>query len=358
MRLHTQKPRRVGLLGAGRVARLYHLPILRSMAGVEVTAIAEQDSESLERCRALAPTANLFGDYRELLESSQLDAAIICLPPALHADAAIACFEHRLHVYVEKPLATTLEDGRRVINAWQNAGTTGWTGFNFRFHPLVRDLREAVRQKSIGEIVGMRAVFCSSGRTVPEWKRFRSSGGGALLDLASHQMDLTRFILEQQVVEVNALSRSLASEDDTSAVQLGFNSGAMAEIFSSISSVEQHHVELTGSNGRMKFDRYRSSRLLYNAAQRDFSKAARIRAAIEVCTGLPNRLHDALFPPKEHSYKNALEAFMQTLQGAPPVDASLVPDINAGFESLSLVLLAEQSAKTGRKVTVPYRDVN
>lgn len=357
MRLQTQKPQRVCFLGAGRVAHLYHLPILRSMAGVEVAAIAEQDPELLERCRALVPAAALFGDYRELLESSPLDAAIICLPPALHAEAAIACFERQLPVYVEKPLATTLEDGRRVVDAWQNAGTAGWTGFNFRFHPLVSDLREAVRQNSIGEVVGVRAVFCSSGRALPDWKRWRSSGGGALLDLASHQVDLVRFILEQRVMEVNAITHSVASEDDTSAVQLNFNSSAMAEIFSSISSVEQHTIELTGTNGRLVFDRYRNSRLQFTPAKRDFSKAARIRKAIRTCTGLPHHLRDTLFPPREISYRRVLEAFMQTLRGEASPDASLIPDISAGYESLSLILMAEQSARAEKKFTVTGKSV-
>lgn len=342
------RPLRVGLLGCGRIARLIHLPVLTRLPGLEVAAIAEQDVRSREASRSLAPSATLFADHRELIEAGQLDAVVVCLPPALHAEAAIASFERGLHVYLEKPLATTLEDGRRILRAWRSAGTAGWIGFNFRFHPLVVEMRDALGRGSIGHLVGVRTSFCASRRELPEWKRRRDSGGGALLDLASHQFDLVRFVLDQEIVEVNALIGSLASEADTAAIHLRLSAGTMVEVFTSISAVEQHHMVVVGSDGLLAFDRYHSTRLRFRPSQRDYGKAARVRAAAAWIADAPRALRDALLPPRERSYARALTAFVAAARGEP----SAGPELDVGLESLAVVLAAEQAAGTGRKVAV------
>ncbi len=342
---------RVGLLGAGRIARLYHLPVLNTIPGVEILAIAETDDEAREHCRSRAPAASLFSNHRELIESCRLDAAVICLPPALHAQAAIACLERGLHVYLEKPLATTLEDGERIIRAWQQAGTVAWTGFNFRFHPLVIEMRNAVRNGAVGELLSVRASFCSTGHSLPAWKTQRSSGGGALLDLASHHFDLLHFVLGQEIIEVNSLLHSHSSEEDTAVVQLRLEGGQLVNALTSIAAVEQHRMEIIGSDGEIVFDRYRSSHLRFNLPKRDFSRSARLRAALGACTDFPRAIRDALLPPRERSFATALAAFIAAARGEP----SPGPDLNSGLDSLTLVLSAEQAAQSGRTIGVKSR---
>src|SRR5918999_3595688 len=95
---------RVALLGCGRIAQRFHLPVLTSLQGVELSAVAEPEINARDAARCFAPRASLFPDYRSLLAARQLDAVVICLPPALHAEAAVACLEQGLHVYLEKPL--------------------------------------------------------------------------------------------------------------------------------------------------------------------------------------------------------------------------------------------------------------
>jgi len=343
-------PLRVGLLGVGRIAQLYHLPILSTLPGVELTAVAEQDAELRERCRSQAPAAVLFSHHQELIESSRLDAVVICLPPALHAEAAIACFERGLHVYLEKPLATTLEEGERIIRAWRRAGTIAWIGFNFRFHPLVVEMRDALSNGAVGKLVAVRASFCATGRSLPGWKRQRNCGGGALLDLASHHFDILRFVLGQEITEVNSLVGSHASEEDTAAVQLRLAAGQLVNVFTSIAAVEQHRIEIIGSDGEIVFDRYRSSRLRFNPPKRDFARAARLRAALGVCADFPRMIRDALLPPREQSFERALAAFVGATRG----ELSPGPDLISGMDSLAIVLAAEQAAYTGRKVAVRH----
>jgi predicted dehydrogenase len=344
----SSAPLRVGLLGAGRVARRYHLPILSGMENVEMAAIAEQDDEQRELCLEAAPGAATFKHFEDLFASVQLDAVVICLPPALHAEAAVASFQRGLHVYLEKPLATTREDGERVIRSWLQAGTVGWIGFNFRFHPLVIEMRDAFQQGNIGQLVTAHTCFSSAGRDLPVWKQHRKSGGGALLDLACHDFDLLGFVLGQDIVEVNALLNSRSSAEDTAEVQLRLASGQTVSDFTSLAAADQHRMEIIGTGGELRWDRYRSSRLHVNRAKRDFSKSARLRAAVSACAETPRAIGDALFPPREGSFERALAAFTGACLGLS-VDG---PELSAGLDSLAVILAAEQSFRSGTKVTV------
>lgn len=347
------RPLRVGLLGCGRIARRSHLPALARLPGVELTAIAEADPGNHEACRSLAPGAARYQDYRELFAAGPLDAVVICLPPALHADAAIAGFERGLHVYLEKPLATTLEDGQRIVRAWRGAGTTGWIGFNFRFHPLLVQLRAAIAGGAVGDPLGARTAFCAAGRELPEWKRRRASGGGALLDLASHQFDLLAYVLGQELVEVSAVLGSRVSEEDTALTQLRFSGGAVASVFTALSAVEEHSMEVIGPAGRLSFDRYQASRLRFSPAQRDFGRTARLRAAGAVLAGWPRAMRDALSPPRERSFALALAAFVQAVRGKPVAG----PELELGLRSLAGVLAAERAARSGCTATVTTAEV-
>jgi predicted dehydrogenase len=156
---------------------------------------------------------------------------VICLPPHLHAPSAIAAFEAGLHVYLEKPLAPTAEEGARVVEAWRRARTVGMMGFNFRFHPQAERIRQRIRSGDVGSPLGVRTVFSIVPHELPEWKRTRRTGGGVLLDLASHHVDLVQHLLDDPVVSVYATTRSLRGEGDHAAVQLMLASGAMAQIF-------------------------------------------------------------------------------------------------------------------------------
>ena len=336
------------LLGAGRIARKFHLPILSTLHRTQVIAIAETDARIREVCRRVLPQATLFSHYKQLLDSVQPDAVVICLPPDLHAEAAIAAFEKGLHVYMESPLATTQADGERVIRAWHRAGSVGWIGFNYRFHSLVIAMREALQAGKIGDLLSARTSFYSVSGSLPARKHQRQSGDGALPDMAGHDFDLLRFVLQQDPVEVSAQLYSGEAEDDSAAVQLRLESGQLLCGFTSVAAVERHRVEITGTNGEMTFDRHQSSELRFNWPKRDFSNKARLRSALDILSGFPHAIRDSLFPPKENSFEQALSAFVDTIEGFP-TDG---PDLSDGLYNLMTVLAAERSTHSGKKETI------
>lgn len=301
-------------------------------------AVAEPNAEGRAACQALAPRAKVFHGYTELLDAATLDAVVICLPPALHAEAAITGFSRRLHVYLEKPLATSLADAHRVVDAWRHAGTTGMMGFNYRFHPLVGALKQALAREDLGAVTMARGSFGAAPRALPAWKQARESGGGALLDLASHHIDLARFLFESEVVGVSAMRRSVHSEDDTAIATLRLSSGPLVSLTVSLAGVEEDRFEVSGASGQWVFDRYRSSSLRRTPARRDYRAPSRLAAAAGVLTAVPSMVRHALWPPREQTFALALTAFVACARG----HRVAIPTLDDGLASLAVVIAAER----------------
>ncbi|MGH7506300.1 MAG: Gfo/Idh/MocA family protein, partial [Longimicrobiales bacterium] len=273
------KPLRVALLGCGRIADLAHLPVLLALPDVDVVALADRDAERRRTAARLAHGVPAFEDFMDAIERSSADAAVICLPPALHAPAAIAAFSAGLHVYLEKPLALETAEAAAVLAAWRESGRTGVIGFNFRFHPLVERLRRALSAGTIGEVVAARSMFTSSARSHPAWKASRATGGGALLNLGSHHLDLVPYLLGEAVAEVSAAVRSGAAEQDSAAVRLQLESGTIVQSLFSNGAAASDRWELIGRDGRITMDRYGGS-LIVEGATRVTARAARLGQAM------------------------------------------------------------------------------
>jgi predicted dehydrogenase len=327
---------RIGLMGCGNIARAVHLPILRGLSGVTLVALAEPVDASRAAAARAAPGTALFADYRELVAAGGLDAVVICLPPHLHAPGAEAAFDAGLHVYLEKPLAPSLAEGAGILDAWRRAGTVGMIGFNFRFHPQVEHIRAELRRGAIGTLLGVRSVFSIMPHTLPEWKRVRALGGGALLDLASHHVDLVHHLIDDPVVRAHASLRSLRGEGDQAALQLEFASGAAMQTFVSLGTVDEHRMEFFGTEGKLIMDRTELLRTLRVPAVWRGARARRLGRALAA-------LEPALLlrsPGAEPSFRRALTVFVAAAAGRTFEG----PDLDDGARSLAVIEAAERSA--------------
>ena len=345
---------KIGLIGCGRIAQIYHLRALERLERAQLVAIAEPDPNRLAEARRIAPGAAPFDGLETLLARADVEAVVICLPTHLHASASIAAFEAGKHVYIEKPIATGLGEGRGVLEAWRATGKVGMIGFNYRFHPLYRTARRQLRDGRIGRVVAARSAFCAAGRSLPDWKRSRQTGGGALLDLATHHADLARFLLGREVATVHASLRSVRSEADTATLELRLDDGTPVQTFVSMAAVEEDRFEFYGEDGKLVVDRYRSRDLEHRLPSRSFSKAARLMAGLNTLVKeTPGRLRDSLFPANAAgTFRDSLAEFVDAvLESRPPA-----VDLLDGYKSLAIVEAAEISAREGRPATVEALD--
>src|SRR5581483_1493999 len=128
-------------------------------------------------------------------------------------------------VYLEKPIASEMSDAEALYEhaVRRNAHVT--VGFNYRFHPLIARRRQQIQS---AEVQKARSVFSIAPRPLPCWKQQRTSGGGVVLDLASHHFDLLRFLTGAEVLTVSARVWSERSEGDCAEVHLNFTYGIEA----------------------------------------------------------------------------------------------------------------------------------
>ncbi len=336
----------IGVIGCGQIAQAVHLPILARLPGVCVTALADVDATRLSQAGARVPRASRFSDYARLLATAEVEAVVVCAPPALHAEVAIAALQAGKHVYLEKPLATTLEDGERVCEAWRHSGRVGMMGFNYRFNRLYRQARSHVCGDRVGPVVAVRSVFATTSDGLPDWKRARSSGGGALLDLASHEIDLVHFVLGQEVVEVFSDVRSLASEGDSAVLQMRLTGGIPAQIFVSLGTTEEAVFEVYGQRGKVSVNRYQNMSAQVTGT-RVAGRVRRLWNSLAAVRELPWFVQRLRAEANEPSFAAALAHFLGAIRGRHRA----CPDFVDGYRSLAVVAAAEESARTGRPAT-------
>lgn len=328
---------RLALLGCGRIAQAVHLPVLRTLPIFKVVALAEPD-EAL-RCKASRQfsQATPHTDWRQVLAWPNVDAVLIALPNALHAECAIAAFENKKHVYLEKPLALDLESAERVLAAWKSSGCIGAIGFNYRFHPLLQALKGELQNERVGKVIAVRTCFSSASQAPPAWKATRAQGGGVLLDLASHHIDALRFLFEQNIEKVSARVFSIHREADNAMLQLELQNGVAVQSFFSWTSANEDRWEIFGTKGKIGFERF-SSLALESSSVR---LAEKIRTLAKTPYGARGALRKIRFPTFEPSYRLVLQRFGECILHGE----NFSPDIRDGIESLKTILRAENFAE-------------
>jgi predicted dehydrogenase len=221
-------------------------------------------------------------------------------------------------------------------------------GFNFRFHPQARQIRERVRRGDIGTVLGVRSVFSILPHTMPDWKRTRSLGGGVLLDLASHHVDLVHHLLGEPVTRAYATARSLDGEGDNATLQLELASGASVQSFVSLGGVDENRLELFGTKGKLVMDRVELLQPAHVEATYRGARARRFRRALSAFE--PRLLLRS--PGAEPSFALALAAFARAASGG----AFEGPDLVDGARNLSVIDAAERSTVSGAAVAPAWTE--
>jgi predicted dehydrogenase len=334
----------VGLIGCGRIAQLVHLSILTRLPEIELVALAEADPQRRAEAARRAPSASALPDLEQLLARPDVEAVVICLPTALHARTAAMALQAGKHVYLEKPLAAALDEGVALHAAWCRSGLVGMVGFNYRFNALYQALRQQFDAGAIGELRAAQTSFTSAARVLPDWKLQRQSGGGALLDLGTHHLDMLRFLLRRPVVAVEARIASRRSEADTAWVQLELEGGAVVQSFFASGVGDEDRFTLFGSAGTLSVDRQRGWNVAHAASGQQAGRLARVVAGVGRIVTSPYLRERLLTPDAEPSFAVALAHFAAAIRNRQ-LD---YPSFAHGLDALALVETAEEAARTRR----------
>ncbi len=253
--MSTPKVVRVGVIGAGRIGKIHAENIATRIPGAVVEAIADPNFAFAKELAEKLHVAKVYDDHRKIMEDPTIDAVAICSSTATHAQFMIEAAQAGKHVFCEKPVDHTLAKIDAAIAAVTKAGVKCQIGFNRRFDPNFKKIRELVATGKIGDLHLLRIT---SRDPAPPPAEYVKGSGGMFLDMTIHDFDMARYLSGSEVVEVYAAGGVLvdpaigqAGDIDTAIITLKFANGAIGTIDNSRKAVYGYdqRVEVFGSGG-------------------------------------------------------------------------------------------------------------
>lgn len=340
---------RLGIIGCGRVTAERHLPALSQIPQVEVVALADVDQARLDTIAGRFGVTQRYTDYQHLLEDDNVDAVAVCVPPGLHAEVALAAMAARKHVFIEKPLALTLEECDHLLErAAESDALRVMVGFNLRWHRLVRQAREIINSGDLGEVKLVRTVFMSATRghdDFPAWRKRRDSGGGALFEMGVHHFDLLWFLLRTVPEEIYASS---STGDETATVVASSQGGAQIVMSFSEGTAENLEVEVYGERGWLRVSCYRADGLeQFSVGQFPGAISTRLRKFAQTVGQLPQMIRQSRNGGDYvASYAEEWRHFAEAVISGTPNESTL----SDGRRALAFALAAWEATGAGRTV--------
>lgn len=196
----------VAIIGCGGIANKKHLPALKSQSDkCEIVAFCDIEIDRAERAAKEYGTvdAKVYADYNELLKDENIDVVHVCTPNVSHSPITVASFEAGKHVMCEKPMAHTTEAAEKMMDAWKKSGKKFTVGYQNRFRKDTQMLSEACKAGDLGEIYFAKAHAIRR-RAVPTWGVFpdkEKQGGGPLIDIGTHALDITLWMMDNYEVD-------------------------------------------------------------------------------------------------------------------------------------------------------------
>ncbi|MGH7543245.1 MAG: Gfo/Idh/MocA family protein [Gemmatimonadota bacterium] len=334
----------MAVIGAGRIAEHVHLPNLRRLPGVVVEGVVDSDAERRHVIRSRWADTPVFESIEALLGSGTPDAMVVCTPPEHHVEVALRALSCGTHLYLEKPIATRTAEARAMVEAWSTSARIAVMGFNYRFHPGIRELARRFEAGEVGARIAIRSLFSAPEDDLEGWRSSPSRGGGALIELGSHHLDLIRFVTGKEVRELTATFSSRLTESDTAFVTLGLTDESMADCLFILGGPEVDRFEIIGERGILSLDRL-AGRVEYVEQRFGHGRGSAVRRAARLARGAAR---EASRPAGEPSYRLALAAFVRAVRGS----RDPLPSLEDGFRALELAEVAVESARTGKSVLV------
>ncbi len=197
---------RVGIVGCGGIANGKHMPSLKKVAECEMVAFCDLVEERAVKAAADygVPGAKVTTDYMELANDPDIDVIHVCTPNRSHSFITIACLEAGKHVMCEKPMAKTADEAKAMLEAAKRTGKKLTIGYQNRQNTNQQVLKRAADAGKFGEIYFAKAHAIRR-RAVPTWGVFMNEyeqGGGPLIDIGTHALDLTLWTMNNYDVDM------------------------------------------------------------------------------------------------------------------------------------------------------------
>ena len=230
---------RIGLIGAGDVARAAHAPSFAQNRKVELVAVADPDTRSAQSLAEQCGIRRVVADYHEILDDPSVAAVDVCVPHHLHYQVTMDALNAGKHVICEKPIAMNLEEADRMIRAAHELGLWLLVLLNQRFLPIHRKVKELLTDGRLGKPFLVNAYITGDVlvrmNDAYDWKgTWDRAGGGAFFDTGTHIVDLMHYWFGEPTAVTASLKRLMAKPenkaDDNAAVTLEYDDDLIANL--------------------------------------------------------------------------------------------------------------------------------
>jgi len=269
---------KLGIIGLGYIGKT-HLKHCLKIPNVDLMAVSDISKKALKNAEA-AGVAKTFTNYEQLLKEPDIDAVIVALPTHLHLQCAQQAAEAHKHIFMEKPIAINLKEAKEIVAAAHKNSVKLMVGYPLRFNEKFRELKAKTEKGILGDVEVAYATYVSTGPffhradghspvPVPEWWWNKElTGGGALIDVGSHMINLMRWFFGEITDIKSQLSYRFNLDFEDSAICLAkFDSGTKAVI--TVGWFLQGYVLRTEFFGTVGHDlvEHRPGNILLTAAQ-------------------------------------------------------------------------------------------
>ncbi|MBB5722985.1 myo-inositol 2-dehydrogenase/D-chiro-inositol 1-dehydrogenase [Loktanella ponticola] len=326
---------RIALLGAGRIGQV-HARTIRGMDNATVTAVSDFFPETAEK---LAKTLGAeVRDNDTIMASDDVDAVVVGTPTDTHFDLIMAAAKAGKAIFCEKPVDMSADRIRELIAVVEKAGVPFMTAFNRRFDPSFANVQSRI---SAGEVGDVEMVTILSRDPTPPPLSYVKSSGGIFRDMMIHDLDMARFLLGEDPIEVVAYGSALvdpaigdAGDVDTAGVMLKTASGKICQISNSRRATYGYdqRIEVHGAKGMLRAENH-------------------LENTVEVATEAGYRRAPTLnffLERYESAYRREMEHFVACLNDGTAV----TPTIHDGLKAQMLADAATVSCQTGKPVAV------
>ncbi len=329
---------KVAVIGVGSMGR-NHARVYTELTEARLVAVSDSCEPVVSEV-AHRFAARAYCDYRELLEKEKPDAVSIAVPTALHERVATDVLEAGAHVLVEKPIAASVDEGRRLIDKAHARGLQLMCGHIVRFNPAIQTLKQKIREGQLGRIF---QIVCR--RVGPFPARIRDVG--VVVDLAPHDLDLMRFLTDADPVRVFAETarRIHTDHEDLVLGLLRFPGGVTGSLeINWLTPTKAREVLVLGERGLFRVDDLTQDLYFYENAYAEGNLWHDLRVLKGVSEGPMVRYALQRYEP----LKAELQAFLCAVQEGTPVPVSG----EDGLAALRLALALVESGRTHQVIEV------
>ena len=249
-----------GVIGCGGIADRRTIPGMMLADNAELIAVMEINMELAEKIRAKYNAKRAYDSVDALLADPEIDAVYIASPVNYHKDQAIAAARAKKHILIEKPICMTVEDGEEVLRICKEEGVKIATGLMMRYHAYHQVMKQFVDEGKLGQLTSIRGQFTCWYPDIPgAWRQIKSeSGGGALVDLGVHAIDLIQYIAGSKAKVVAGMSDTKVFNyevDDQASTLMELENGAYAYVdvnFNIPDAAAICRLEFYGTRGSMR----------------------------------------------------------------------------------------------------------